>query len=91
MVDRVLDAGGGPRQPRCFSADHPYVQPHSGIAANLVAFWAILAHRVERPALPGPAAKHVERAGTPAVWELLRNELNAQRMMGMSHRLGGHT
>src|SRR5215211_9073150 len=34
-----------------FGADHAYVQPHSGIDANLVAFWAILAHRIESPAL----------------------------------------
>src|SRR3954463_7264470 len=30
-----------------FGAPHAYVQPHSGIDANLVAFWAVLAHRVE--------------------------------------------
>src|SRR6266496_4597898 len=34
-----------------FGADHAYVQPHSGIDANLVAYWAILTHRVEAPAL----------------------------------------
>src|SRR3954467_14892880 len=34
-----------------FGAQHAYVQPHSGIDANLVAFWSILAHRVESPAL----------------------------------------
>ncbi len=34
-----------------FGATHAYVQPHSGIDANLVAFWAILADRVETPAL----------------------------------------
>ena len=34
-----------------FGAPHAYVQPHSGIDANLVAFWAILAQRVESPAL----------------------------------------
>src|SRR6476646_625951 len=28
-----------------FGAPHAYVQPHSGIDANLVAFWAILARR----------------------------------------------
>ena len=32
-----------------FGAEYAYVQPHSGIDANLVAFWAILAHRVELP------------------------------------------
>src|ERR687887_1185115 len=30
-----------------FGADHAYVQPHSGIDANLVAYLAILAQRVE--------------------------------------------
>ena len=34
-----------------FGAPHAYVQPHSGIDANLVAFWAVLAQRVELPAL----------------------------------------
>src|SRR6188474_975241 len=34
-----------------FGAPHAYVQPHSGIDANLVAFWAILAHRIEMPEL----------------------------------------
>src|SRR5512142_202317 len=29
-----------------FGAEYAYVQPHSGIDANLVAYWAILAHRV---------------------------------------------
>ena len=29
-----------------FGAEYAYVQPHSGIDANLVAFWSILAHRV---------------------------------------------
>src|ERR687894_1757539 len=42
-----------------FGAPHAYVQPHSGIDANLVAFWAILAQRVESPALEKAGAKHV--------------------------------
>ena len=32
-----------------FGAEYAYAQPHSGIDANLVAFWAILAHRIELP------------------------------------------
>ena len=32
-----------------FGAPYAYVQPHSGIDANLVAYWSILAHRVEGP------------------------------------------
>ena len=32
-----------------FGAPYAYAQPHSGIDANLVAYWSILAHRVESP------------------------------------------
>ncbi|MGV3561686.1 MAG: glycine hydroxymethyltransferase, partial [Nocardioides sp.] len=42
-----------------FGAEYAYVQPHSGIDANLVAFWAILAQRVEAPALAEWGASHV--------------------------------
>ena len=34
-----------------FGAPYAYAQPHSGIDANLVAYWAILATRVETPGL----------------------------------------
>src|SRR5687767_3478760 len=40
-----------------FGAEHAYVQPHSGIDANLVAFWAILAHRIELPELAARGVK----------------------------------
>src|SRR6202007_1723096 len=50
-----------------FGAPHAYVQPHSGIDANLVAFWAILARRVEEPAPAGVGAKH-GNATTGAGW-----------------------
>src|SRR5438045_4665748 len=39
-----------------FGSPHAYVQPHSGIDANLVAFWAILAQRVEAPELQSAGA-----------------------------------
>src|ERR671914_2307587 len=34
-----------------FGSPYAYAQPHSGIDANLVAVWSILAHRVESPEL----------------------------------------
>jgi glycine hydroxymethyltransferase len=74
---------------KLFGADYAYVQPHSGIDANLVAFWAILTHRVEKPAL--------EKLGTDSLlalsdadWEKLRVELGNQKMMGMALDAGGH-
>src|SRR3954451_16749413 len=42
-----------------FGAPYAYAQPPSGIDANLVAFWSILAHRVETPGLARLGAKDV--------------------------------
>jgi glycine hydroxymethyltransferase len=72
-----------------FGAPHAYVQPHSGIDANLVAFWAILAQRVESPALADAGAKHVNDLSA-ADWEALRKRLGNQRALGMSLDAGGH-
>ncbi|MQA33608.1 glycine hydroxymethyltransferase [Modestobacter roseus] len=72
-----------------FGADHAYVQPHSGIDANLVAFWSILAHRVETPALAEAGVKNVD-AMTPEDWERLRRSFGTQRMLGMALDAGGH-
>src|SRR6476660_2330587 len=72
-----------------FGAPYAYAQPHSGIDANLVAFWSILAHRVESPALAKQGAKNVNEL-SEADWETLRHELGNQRMLGMSLDAGGH-
>jgi glycine hydroxymethyltransferase len=72
-----------------FGSPHAYVQPHSGIDANLVAFWAILAHRIEAPALAEHGAKHVNDL-SDADWETLRKRLGNQRALGMSLDAGGH-
>src|ERR1700719_4249068 len=58
LVDRVESLAAG-HAPALFGADHAYVQPHSGIDANLVAFWSILARRVEEPALRAAGVGHV--------------------------------
>ena len=72
-----------------FGAPYAYVQPHSGIDANLVAFWSILAHRVEGPWLEKLGAKNVNEL-TEADWETLRHELGNQRLLGMCLDAGGH-
>jgi glycine hydroxymethyltransferase len=72
-----------------FGADHAYVQPHSGIDANLVAFWSVLTQRVEHPALTRLDAKAVTDLSAED-WEKLRRELNDQKMMGMALDAGGH-
>ncbi|QIG43557.1 glycine hydroxymethyltransferase [Nocardioides anomalus] len=72
-----------------FGAPYAYAQPHSGIDANLVAFWSILAHRVEGPWLEKAGAKNVNDL-TDEDWETLRHELGNQRLLGMSLDAGGH-
>ena len=72
-----------------FGAPHAYVQPHSGIDANLVAYWAILATRVEAPGLADAGVKHVNDL-SEADWEKLRATLGNQRLLGMSLDAGGH-
>ncbi len=72
-----------------FGADYAYAQPHSGIDANLVAYWAILNKRVESPALERLGAKTVNELSEDD-WETLRHEFNNQRVMGMSLDVGGH-
>ncbi|MGI8759699.1 MAG: glycine hydroxymethyltransferase [Jatrophihabitantaceae bacterium] len=72
-----------------FDAPHAYVQPHSGIDSNLVAFCAILAQRVESPALAAAGAKHVNDLSEDD-WQALRKSLGDQRALGMSLDAGGH-
>src|SRR6187402_350835 len=72
-----------------FNAPYAYVQPHSGIDANLVAYWAVLADRVEAPALAKAQKRNVNDM-TDAEWAELRAAFGNQRMLGMSLDAGGH-
>jgi glycine hydroxymethyltransferase len=72
-----------------FGAPHAYVQPHSGIDANLVAYWAILAQRVEAPVLQRARVRHVNDLSEQD-WSALRRDLGNQRALGMSLDAGGH-
>ena len=81
-----------------FGADHAYVQPHSGIDANLVAFSAILAARVEEPKLKELGA--VTASGKVSMkksaemstddWNKLRHAWGNQKLLGLSLASGGH-
>jgi glycine hydroxymethyltransferase len=72
-----------------FGAEYAYAQPHSGIDANLVAFWAILANRVELPALAEHGVKGINDLSEQD-WEELRKKFGNQRALGMSLDAGGH-
>jgi glycine hydroxymethyltransferase len=88
VVDEVEAIAAGHAR-ALFGAEHAYVQPHSGIDANLVAYWSILAKRVERPFLDEAGAKNVDALERDA-WAELRAQFGSQRMMGMSLDAGGH-
>lgn len=88
VIDRI-ETLAADRARGLFGAEHAYVQPHSGIDANLVAYWAILGTRIEMPALQAAGAGSVGELSEEA-WRRLRVELHSQRMMGMSLDAGGH-
>src|SRR5438445_5808223 len=72
-----------------FGAAHAYAQPHSGIDANLVAFWAVLSQRVEAPALEKAGVRQVNEL-SDAGWAELRPALCSQRMIGIYMAAGVH-
>ena len=72
-----------------FGAGHAYLQPHSGADANLVAFLAILATRVESRLLDRFEVKNVSALSDEQFGQL-RAELNNQRLLGMDYYSGGH-
>lgn len=72
-----------------FGADNAYVQPHSGIDANLVAYWAILAAKIETAALKKGNYKNVQEM-SDVDWEELRQEFGNQKLMGLGLSSGGH-
>ena len=85
----VVEALAAEHAKAIFGADHAYVQPHSGIDANLVAFWAILAQRIEKPYLSDKGLGHINDL-SEADWMDLRRHFGDQRMIGMSLDAGGH-
>ena len=64
-----------------FGCDHAYVQPHSGADANLVAFWAILVHRVQTSEIQKLGKKSLDEL-TPQEYERIRQLLVSQKVMG---------
>ena len=72
-----------------FGAEYAYVQPHSGIDANLVAFWSVLAARLEAPALVDAGVRNVNDLSEDD-WTTLRRAFGDQRLLGMSLDVGGH-
>ncbi len=81
-----------------FGCEHAYVQPHSGIDANLVAFSTILAVHAETPVLADLGVMNkkgqivTKRLGNlpREDWNRLRAAWSGQRMLAMDFSAGGH-
>lgn len=69
---------------KLYGCEHAYVQPHSGADANMIAFWAILVHKIQNQ-----KEKKVE-AMSADEFEALRVEMCSQKIMGMGLSSGGH-
>ena len=74
---------------KLFGCEHAYVQPHSGIDANLVAFWAILIQKVQTAEVQKMGKKNIDEL-SPEEYETVRKLLVNQKMMGLSLNSGGH-
>lgn len=72
-----------------FQSECAYVQPHSGADANMVAFWAILVHRIQNKEIEKLGKKSLDEL-TPEEYEKVRQLLVNQKLMGMSLNSGGH-
>jgi glycine hydroxymethyltransferase len=74
---------------KIFNAEHAYVQPHSGVDANLVAFWSILVSRVQNKEIERLHKKSVDELSSDE-YETIRQSMMNQKIMGMSLNSGGH-
>lgn len=74
---------------RIFGAEYANAQPHCGADANLLAYWAILATRVEAPALAKLGETNLYKI-TDDQWKALKAELGNQRLLGLDYYSGGH-
>lgn len=74
---------------RLFGAEHAYVQPHSGADANLVAFAAILAARVDAPFFREQGVE-TPTALSRELWNQLRARAQGQRLLALDYYSGGH-
>jgi glycine hydroxymethyltransferase len=72
-----------------FGAEHAYVQPHSGADANLVAFSAILAARVQKP-LQDEFGEENPNKLSEGQWQLVRASQFSQKLLGLDYYSGGH-
>ena len=74
---------------RLFGAEYANVQPHCGADANVMAYWAILVTRIEKPILEKFGETNLYRL-SDAQWKELKTTLGNQRLLGLDYYSGGH-
>ena len=74
---------------KLFGAEYANVQPHCGADANVLAYWAILSTRIEKPALEKYGETNLYKL-TDAQWQELKAALGNQRLLGLDYYSGGH-
>ncbi|MDR1858521.1 MAG: glycine hydroxymethyltransferase [Treponema sp.] len=74
---------------KLFGAEYANVQPHCGADANMLAYWAILSTRIEKPALEKYGTTNLYKL-TDAQWKELKSALGNQRLLGQDYYSGGH-
>jgi len=80
---------------KLFGAEYANVQPHCGADANLLAYWAILSTRIEKPALENfKTANGGKEMNLYTLsddqWKELKAALGNQRLLGLDYYSGGH-
>ncbi|MCL1995968.1 MAG: glycine hydroxymethyltransferase [Defluviitaleaceae bacterium] len=86
-VDKIEDEAANLAK-ELFGAEHAYVQPHSGADANVVAFLAILAAKVQKPMLDD-MGDDINKL-TREQFNKIRQAYGNQRLMALDLYSGGH-
>ncbi|MDR2740513.1 MAG: glycine hydroxymethyltransferase [Treponema sp.] len=74
---------------KVFGAEYANVQPHCGVDANMLAYWAILTTRVENAALEKYGETNLYKLND-AQWMQLKTDMGNQRLLGLDYYSGGH-
>ena len=85
----VIESAAAAEACKLFGAEYANVQPHCGADANILAYWAILSTRIEKPVLEKYGTANLYQL-TDSQWNELRAELGNQRLLAQNYYSGGH-
>jgi glycine hydroxymethyltransferase len=74
---------------KLFNCEYAFVQPHSGVDANLIAFFSILVDRIQNKEVEKLGHKSIDTLSSEEL-EKIRQLMMNQKLMGMSLNSGGH-